>query len=71
QTPIAMSIEANPTFTNNAFSTSDNRFDAIGLIGANVVGDGTLTKRNFTDIDNVTYVMLGDITIPEGNTLTI
>jgi len=70
-TPIAMSFEANPVFTNNAFSFSDNNFDAIGLYGGSMTANGTVRVRNLTGINNVTYVMLGNIVVPAGRTLTI
>ncbi len=70
-TPIAMSFEANPIFSNNSFSTSDNTYDAIGLLGGEMTANGTIVKRNFTDIPNVTYVLLTTINVPENLTLTI
>lgn len=70
-TPIGMSFEASPTFSNNSFSTSDNQYDAIGLLGGEMTSDGNIIPRNFTDIPNVTYVLLNDITVPVGRTLSI
>lgn len=70
-TPVAMSFEANPTFSNNTFSTSDNQYDAIGLLGGTMTTSGSITQRDFTDIPNVTYVLLSSITVPDGITLTI
>lgn len=70
-TPVAMSFEANPTFSDNSFSTSDNDYDAIGLLGGEMTADGNIIKRDFTNIPNVTYVMLNSITVPVGRTLTI
>lgn len=71
RTPIAMSFDANPTFIDNVFSSSDNVYDAIGLLGGTLSQNGTIVKRNFTDIDNVTYVMLGSVTVPSGLSLNI
>lgn len=71
RTPIAMTLDANPSFLNNSFSSSDNEFDAIGLIGSVLTRDNTLPIRNFTDIENVTYVLLGSVDIPVGTSLTI
>ena len=70
-TPIAMSFDSNPVFTNNTLSFSDNQYDAIGLIGGTLAGNGHIIKRNFTAINNITYFMLGEITVPVGKTLTI
>ncbi len=71
QTPIAMSFDANPSFTDNVFSSSDNVYDAIGLLGGTLSQNGTIVKRNFTDVDNVTYVMLGSVIVPSGLSLNI
>ncbi len=69
--PIAMSFSANPTFTNNEFSLSDNRYDAIGLLGGELPANGNLPVRSVTTIPNVTYLLLEDVTVPFGRTLTI
>ena len=71
QTPVAMMIDCNPVFTNNSFSFSDNAYDALGIFATTLSRTTTLVKRNVTGIPNITYVMLGDITIPSGDTLTI
>ena len=70
-TPIAMAFEANPTFTNNILSFSDNQYDAIGLLGGTLTANANIIKRNFTTVTNITYVMLAEIVIPVGKTLTI
>jgi hypothetical protein len=70
-TPIAMSFEANPSFTNNVLSFSDNQYDAIGLLGGTLTANANIIKRNFTTVNNITYVMLAQITVPAGRTLTI
>ena len=69
--PIAMAFSANPQFTNNAFSFSDNQFDAIGLLGGTLPANSVLPIRSVTSIPNVTYLMLGDVTVPAAVTLTI
>jgi parallel beta-helix repeat protein len=71
QTPIAMSFDSNPVFTDNIFSTSDNVYDAIGLLGGTLSQNGSIIKRNFTDLQNVTYVMLGSVIVPSGLSLNI
>jgi parallel beta-helix repeat protein len=70
-TPIAMAFEANPSFSNNVLSFSDNTYDAIGLLGGTITANAHLIKRNFTTVMNITYVMLADIVVPAGRTLTI
>ena len=70
-TPIAQTFDADPIFTGNYFSFQDNLYDAIGLIGSSITANATLKIRSVTSKPNVTYVMLGDITIPSGISLTI
>ncbi|NDC29709.1 MAG: T9SS C-terminal target domain-containing protein [Bacteroidetes bacterium] len=71
-TPIAMTFDANPVMNNlNVFSFQDNLYDAIGLIGGIINSNATLKIRQVTTSPNVTYVMLDDITIPSGLSLTI
>src|SRR5208283_1442637 len=69
--PIAMSFSANPIFTNNVFSFSNNTYDAIGLLGGTLPATSVLPIRSVTSIPNVTYLLLDQITIPVGLTLTI
>ncbi len=69
--PVAMSFEANPVFNDNSFSNSDNEFDAIGILGGTLKGDAVLPQRDFTSVSNVTYLLLGSVTVPSGITLTI
>jgi hypothetical protein len=71
RTPIAMSFEADPSMSNNRLSFSDNAYDAIGLIGGTLTADATLKKRSVTTTQNITYLILDEITIPSGKTLTI
>lgn len=70
-TPIAMSFEADPIFSNNTLSFSDNKYDAIGLLGGTLTGDAHIIQRDFTNVANITYFMLGEIVVPNGMTLTI
>ncbi|MEI8202741.1 MAG: right-handed parallel beta-helix repeat-containing protein [Bacteroidota bacterium] len=70
-TPIAMSFEANPIFTNNTFSFSDNAYDAIGLLGGTLTADANLIIRSVTNVPNITYLMLNQIIVPAGKILTI
>lgn len=70
-TPIALSYEADPVFAGNTLSFSDNAYDALGLIGGTMTADAVVRVRNFTSVPNITYLMLDNITIPQGKTLTI
>ncbi|MCH8494956.1 MAG: T9SS type A sorting domain-containing protein [Balneolales bacterium] len=69
--PVLMQASANPVFSNNTLSFQNNPYDAIGLVGGTLPADATLIKRDFTDIPNITYVMLDDIIVPDGVTLTV
>lgn len=69
--PIAMELPSNPVFSNNTFSFQANEYDAIGLLGPEVTADAYIPKRNVTDIENVTYLVLDNITVNEGVTLEI
>jgi parallel beta-helix repeat protein len=83
--PIAMAFTANPIFNNNIFSNSDNTYDALGLLGGTLTADAILPIRavfrnntksalgaiGIDSISNVTYMMLDQVTIPPGRTLTI
>ncbi len=70
-TPIYMSLSSNPVISDNTFSTANNGYDAIGLIGETLSANGHLPVRDFTSLPNVTYVVMGNITVPAGYTLTI
>jgi parallel beta-helix repeat protein len=70
-TPIAMSFEANPNMPNNTLSFSDNAYDCIGLIGGTLTANALVIKRNVTTVQNITYLLLNQIIIPAGKTLTI
>jgi len=69
--PLALTFDASPVFENNSFSFSDNQYDAIGLLSSTITTNAHLVKRDVTGIPNVTYLMLGTVTIPTGLTLTI
>ena len=69
--PIAISFAAAPVFLNNSFSFSDNQYDAIGLLGGALTTDADLPIRSVTSIPNVTYLMLENVTVPAGKTMTI
>ena len=69
--PIALSFSASPVFSNNSFSTADNQYNAIGILSETVVANSYLPIRSFTSVPNVTYLMLGTVTIPPAYTLTI
>lgn len=69
--PAALTFDSSPTFTNNSFSSSNNQYDAIGLIGTTITGTNYLPKRDFTSIPNVTYLLLSDLYVETGSTLGI
>ncbi|MBO6620974.1 MAG: T9SS type A sorting domain-containing protein [Balneola sp.] len=69
--PVALTFDSEPTFTNNSFSSANNEYDAIGLIGTTITGSNYLPKRNFTSIPNVTYLLLRELYVDTGATLEI
>lgn len=70
-TPLALSFEANPMMSSNTLSFSDNAYDAIGLIGGTLSANATLKIRSVTSIPNITYLLINQLNIPSGKTLTI
>jgi len=70
-TPIAMSFEADPVMIDNVLSFSDNTYDAIGLIGGTLTANAVVKKRNVTTVQNITYLLLSQVTIPSSLSLTI
>ncbi len=74
-TPVVIDFTANPAFSSLAFSTANNGYDAIGIRGGTLATATSLTKRGATvgvnPITNVTYVLLGSLTINAGGSLTI
>ncbi|HEV2105286.1 MAG TPA: hypothetical protein VGU27_06100, partial [Candidatus Eisenbacteria bacterium] len=75
QTPIVLDFTATPVFSSLVFSSSDNGFDAIGLRGGTLTGTAVLPQRGATvgvnPASNVTYVLLGGLSIPSGSSLTV
>lgn len=74
--PIAIELDTNPVFDNVVFeSTSDNGFDAIGILGGTMVGSNALRIRGAqlgpTPIENLVYILLADITVDVAAELTI
>lgn len=75
QTPIVLDFTSAPVLSSLVFSSSNNGYDAFGLRGGFLTTNASLPKRGATvganPITNVTYVLLGSITINPGVTLTI
>lgn len=69
RTPVALSMSANPTMSDNDVSNAGLR--AIGLVSETVRFDGTISQRSLGGFENITYAMLGSITIADGTTVTI
>ncbi len=74
-TPIVLDFTAAPSFSSLVFSTANNGYDAIGLRGATLTSAASLPKRGATvgvnPVTNVTYVLLGSLTINSGGSLTV
>lgn len=69
RTPVALSMSANPTMNDNNVENAGLR--AIGLVSETVRFDGTISQRSLGGFENITYAMLGSITIANGTTVTI
>ena len=74
--PVAIEIGSDPVFDNLVFeSTSDNGFDAIGILGGTLSGANTLRIRGAqlgaVPIENLVYILLSDITVAVGGSLTV
>ncbi len=74
--PLAITIDADPVFDAVTFgSTSDNAYDAIGLLPTTLTSSATLyvrgTEVGGSPISNLTHLLLGDIQVNAGATLTI
>lgn len=76
-TPIVLDFTATPVLSSLVFSSSNNGYDAFGLRGGTLLSGSaaTLPQRGATvgvnPIANVTYVLLGSLTINAGASLTV
>ncbi len=70
--PLVMSLTSSPVFNNNTFSFAGSIYDnAIGLFGGTISADANIPIRSVIGIPNLTYVLLQDVVVPVGRTLTI
>lgn len=69
QVPIALSVSSDPEMTGNKFINAG--LTALGLIGENVGINGGIKKRNVAGYENITYVLLNNLTINSGAKLNI
>ncbi|MBI4809853.1 MAG: right-handed parallel beta-helix repeat-containing protein [Ignavibacteriales bacterium] len=68
-TPIAMSVSADPVMSGLSFINPG--WNGIGLIGETVGLNGTIKQRDVAGYTNITYVLLGDLTISSGTYVTV
>ncbi|MDR1738816.1 MAG: T9SS type A sorting domain-containing protein [Candidatus Symbiothrix sp.] len=68
---ILMDVSASPVFTNDSILFNATQLRGISLVGATVTGDAQLPKRSFANIENITYILYGTLTIPVGASLTV
>ncbi|MBA4312997.1 MAG: hypothetical protein C0417_10245 [Chlorobiaceae bacterium] len=68
-TPIALSVSADPIFSGVHFINTT--WTALGIVGENLGFNGTIRKRNVAGYDNITYVLLEDLTVNPGTNMTI
>jgi hypothetical protein len=64
-----MSVSADPVFQNLTFNNT--KWTALGIIGESVGFNGTLKKRDVAGYANITYFLLGDITITAGTVVNV
>jgi parallel beta-helix repeat protein len=67
--PILMSVNSGASFTSLSFL--NNGITALGLIGESLPANGHLTQRTIAGFVNITYYVMGVITIPSTVTLTV
>jgi parallel beta-helix repeat protein len=67
--PILMSVNSGATFASLSFL--NNGITALGLIGETLPANGHLTQRTLAIYSNITYYIMGVLTIPAGVTLTV
>lgn len=70
-TPIAITLDADPTFDAFVFSERDNGYDALGLLGGDFYGSSFLRIRDAVDVENITYLLLESVTIRVGASFDI
>ena len=68
-TPLSLAGSSDPTYSGNTYTNCG--INALGLIGHNVVVNGTISQRNVAGYTNITYVLLEDITVMNGTYLDI
>ncbi|SMO72960.1 Por secretion system C-terminal sorting domain-containing protein [Saccharicrinis carchari] len=68
---INTDLNAEPTFTNDTLHFNNTEARAIGILGNNVVNNGHLKQLDFVGINNITYLLVSDVTITETGSLAI
>ena len=62
-TPFAISGSSDPTFTGNTFTNVG--WNALGIPGGYITSPGTIKRRTVAGYKNITYILLGDLTIDQ------
>jgi hypothetical protein len=68
-TPFAISGSSDPTFTGNTFTNVG--WNALGIPGGYITSPGTIKKRLVAGFTNITYLLLGDLTIDQNIHLAV
>lgn len=68
-TPVLMSVSANPSFAGNSFVT--NGVTALGILNETVGVDSRIFRRTVAGFANITYVLVGNLSMDPGTTLTV
>ena len=69
ETPVTMSMFANPTFSN--ISSLNVGLMAIGILPETYSVDATIPVRNFAGYSNITYYLYDNCTVNSGTAITI
>ncbi len=67
--PLAMSLMSDPQTSGNSFLA--NGYEGIGVLGETLARDFTLGPRDMAQRRNLPYVILEDLAVGAGNTLTL
>jgi hypothetical protein len=68
-TPLALTLLSDPVMSGNEFF--NNGYDALGIIGETLAQDATWKRRDVAQKQNIPYVLLTDLTVGTGASLTL
>lgn len=68
---INIDLNAIPIFTDNDISFNASEAQAIGIVGSTIIRDSELPQQSFNGIENITYLLNGQVTVHDTASLTI